>query len=261
MRIGVVGGGTVGHATARCWMEFAEVRVYDEVAERATHQFKEVIESDVVFVCVPEGNVEDVILKAVCERGHDAAKSVNLVVKSTVPIGTTRMLAAKYELTNLVHSPEFLTARTAVEDAANPRVNVVGYAGDRGGRALEGVYHDRWPGVPVWVMSSDESEAVKLFMNSFFAVKVAFFNECRALADKLKLDWESVRETMLADRRIHPLHTQVPGPDGKRGFGGACLPKDLKQLIGVMMEHKDTNVFPHVCKAAHERNIVDRRRR
>ncbi len=236
MRIGVIGNGVVGHATARCFMEFTEVRVYDKIAERRTHSLNEVLECDLVFVCVPEAFIESVAATV------EASKPLtNLVIKSTVPIGTTRHLAERYVLPNLVHSPEFLTARCAVTDAQLPARNIIGspVTPDRlwddapvGSRAiLADLYKRRFPGVPFFVMTSDESEAVKLIQNGFFAVKIAFFNEINTLCEEWNLDWERVRAAILADGRIAHSHTQVPGPDGKYGFGGTCLPKDLKQLI------------------------------
>ncbi len=107
------------------------------------------------------------------------------------------------------------------------------------------------------LMSSDESEMVKLMTNSFFAVKVAFFNECRCLADKLKMRWEDVVKGVLSDGRISHSHTKVPGPDGRFGFGGACLPKDLSMLCQTIT---DNHLSALVMSAAGMRNAgIDRR--
>ena len=112
-------------------------------------------------------------------------------------------------------------------------------------------------------MSSDESEAVKLFQNSFFAVKVAFWNECNQLASKLGLDWQVVMNAILADGRISPSHTNVPGPDGKYGFGGECLPKDLASLASQMI-NEGMHSYPQskdtLCFTALMRNLRDRKR-
>lgn len=258
MKIGIIGNGVVGNATARCFMEHAEVRVFDTVAERRTHSGDEVLDCDIIFVCVPE-NILDHTFVHVRSMEHC---DKNFVIKSTCPIGTTRKLAEKYRLKNLVHSPEFLTARCAVTDAQLPARNIIGCDNWVVGRdsccyELYSLYEKRFPGVPIYKMRSDESEAVKLFQNSFFAVKVAFFNEINELAVKLGLDWSTIRAAMLADGRIAHSHTQVPGPDGKYGFGGTCLPKDLVTLIGEMYE---TKTQFNVCKAALARNETDRER-
>ena len=263
MKIGVIGNGVVGNATARCFMEHAEVRVFDRVAERRTHGLMQTLDSSIVFVCVPEGQLDSVFREMPDRLG-------NFAIKSTCPIGTTRKLAEKYGLKNLVHSPEFLTARCAVTDAQLPARNIIGipnrmnlqpdsdgYERSICGEALDKLYEKRFPGVPIHLMTSDESEAVKLIQNSFFAVKVAFFNEVNELAQRLGLDWEVIRAALLADGRIAHSHTQVPGPDGKYGFGGACLPKDLTQLI-TQMHEAGTNYG--VCTAALDRNEHDRER-
>ena len=104
-------------------------------------------------------------------------------------------------------------------------------------------------------MTSDESEFVKLMQNAFSAIKIAAFNEFRSFADYQKLDWERCLAALLAGGWINPAHTNVPGPDGRRGFGGACLPKDLANLIECMNEEHSP-----MCLAALERNqYIDRK--
>ena len=284
MKIGIIGNGVVGRATARSYLEHVEeVRVHDVLPERRTHGLSEVLDcgldTGLVFVCLPTPAREDgrcdvsflddffAGVNLVRLDGH----KINFVLRSTVPIGTTCRLAETYKLPNLVHSPEFLTARCAVTDAQLPARNIVGipkpraplgslFIGDnRAGQTLNILYHQRFPGVPVHLMSSDESEAVKLFQNSFFAVKIALWNECRAYATKVGLDWEQVMKAILADGRIAHSHTAVPGPDGKFGFGGSCLPKDLANLIHCI-EQAGPSVRAYLLKAARLRNdLLDRR--
>ncbi len=266
MKIGVIGNGVVGSAVVRTWLEHCdEIRVWDDKKERRTHSMVEALACDISFVCLPEGAVEEFCKD--WDSMNFGPNDENVVLKSTVPIGTTRRLREQYQLPNLIHSPEFLTARCAFTDAQCPTRNIIGVPG---GAATLGysapcydllydLYEKRFPGVQILNMTSDESEAVKLMVNSFFAVKVAFFNEIRSLCDKLGLDWETVRAGILSDGRIAHSHTQVPGPDGKYGFGGACLPKDLKMLVELM--EKDGSKFenyPFICNAAYERNKLDR---
>lgn len=242
MTIGIIGNGVVGSATARSYLEHVkEVRCWDVNPRRTTHSFLQVMDSDLIFVCLPtpQGENGRADLSYVWHFFDSAPRDLNYVLRSTVPIGTTRNLAEEYHLANIVHSPEFLTARCSLVDAMIPSRNVIGAVGKSGTEAfslLLGLYMQRFPGSPSFVMSSDESEAVKLFQNAFFAVKVGFWNEMRDLADSFKLDWEMVMRAILADGRIHPSHTNVPGPDGKRGFGGACLPKDLASLVHQMRQ-------------------------
>lgn len=254
--IGVVGGGTVGRATARAWLEHArEVRVYDVLRQRRTHPLPEVLAADVVFICLPEGEVE--WLFEVTSASVPAG--LPLVIRSTVPVGTTWRLARRYGLARLVHSPEFLTARCADVDARVPAQLVVGYPGQaRADHPVVGLYRERFPGVPVREVTSDESETAKLATNAFFAVKVAFFNELHEGCGRLGVDWAAVREVVLGDGRISPYHTRVPGPDGACGFGGACLPKDAAELARCLEEY---GLAPDVTRAALARNGRDRGRR
>lgn len=281
IRIGVIGNGTVGQATARSYLEHvAEVRCFDTVKERCTHGHSnvgmgKVLACDIIFICLPtpqkanslecDTSIVEAFFRDLKGPDHDYTAK-NLVLRSTVPIGTTRRLAEKYRLPNLVHSPEFLTARCATVDAQMPTRNIVGIPRREitgltdGAEALWNLYAARFPGIPILRVTSNESEAVKLFQNGFFAVKVAYWNEVYCLAEKLGLDWETVRNAILADGRIHHSHTQVPGPDGKFGFGGACLPKDLSSLLWQSIECGTVQDTRSLLSAAHFRNLKDRQR-
>jgi UDPglucose 6-dehydrogenase len=262
MKIGIIGGGVVGRATARAFVEHAEVRIYDTVAERRTHTQCDVIACDIVFVCLPTPQLPNSMeadlsaLDAFFSQLLHAERGGYFVLKSTVPIGTTTRLRRDHELPNLVHSPEFLTERCALVDACMPARNIVGGPPCAGLAIVADLYKKRFPGIPVHVMRSAESEAVKLIVNSFFAVKVAFFNEAHRMVQALDLDWERVLNGVLSDGRIAQAHTKVPGPDGKYGFGGACLPKDLADFIEVTEKAGESAA---VCRAAYHRNTEDRK--
>lgn len=273
MKLGIVGGGVVGQALASAWTGHVEqVRVHDVRPERATHPESEVMACDAVFICLPTPQQPGGSLAAdltAVDRFFDkhSGSTARMVLRSTVPIGTTKRLAKQHGLINLLHSPEFLTARTAAQDAANPTRNVIGFTRPsvncQSGDPFEWDDHwftemcrKRWPAVPIFKLWSDESEAVKLFQNSFSAVKIALLNEFRQLCLAKEMDWQDVREALLAGGWINPMHTDVPGPDGKPGFGGSCLPKDLASLISCNWE---VRLDPAVCRAALIRNVKDRK--
>lgn len=259
MKIGVIGGGIVGRATARAWQEHCrEVRLYDRIRVHGTHDLITILESDLIFVCVPEDVVDDVFSDHALPIRF---RSANFVLKSTVPVGTTRRLAKQHGLTNLVHSPEFLTERCAIWDAQNPASVIIG--SPKGAATLSDdnkcydMYFDacqeRFPGINIFNLSSDESELVKLAVNAFAATKVAFFNEMWSLSDALGLNWERVVEGILSDGRIGNAWTMVPGPDGKLGFGGRCLPKDLRTTINCFNEARlDCSVLDAVQEHSNE---------
>lgn len=260
MRIGIIGGGVVGHATGEAFKGVAEVRVYDIDSSRATHPcLSQALEgADLVFVCLPtpkqrEGfgcdvSILDSFFHAV-SLADDGWRNLNWVLRSTVPIGYTASVAERFEIPHIVHSPEFLTARTAVLDACNPTRMIIGCPRRPHGRcsgALRTLYRSVFPETPIFMLTSDESELVKLAQNTFSAVKIAFFNELRDLSDSHQLDWDKVLEALLAGGWINPMHTQVPGPDGQRGFGGSCLPKDLENFIDCC----DKKKIPRLMAAA-----------
>lgn len=259
MKIGIVGGGTVGHATARMMMEHAEVRVYDVIPERATHSLADTLDTSICFICLPTPQKTDSLecdLTAV-ERffGEQCGSRANFVLRSTVPVGTTARLWQVYDLPNLCHSPEFLTARCAVTDAQIPARNIIGGAigpvASSCEEMLAELYRKRFPGVPVLRMTSDESELVKLALNGFFATKIAYWNEVYTLAEHFRLNWERVMEGVLSDGRVAHSHTKVPGPDGKFGYGGECLVKDLADLISCLEKAGLPNPL---TTAAYQRN-------
>lgn len=280
MKLGVIGGGVVGQATARTYLEHVEeVQVYDVVKERSTvgDNLARVMElSDIIFLCLPEAAINP-FFQSLPPGAMEDVRGKNLVLKSTVPIGTTRRLHREYGLDNLVHSPEFLTTRCAFTDAQVPSRNIIGYPGwnfkggcepkdyleefkqpyEQGLVSLTTLYMQRWPHVPIHFLKSDESEAAKLILNGYFAVKVSYFNEVNLMCRKMDLDWNRVLQGVITDGRVGGSHTKVPGPDGNYGFGGTCLPKDLLQLIHNIEE---SGAAAPVCRAVHERNKLDRGR-
>lgn len=273
MKIGVIGRGVVGSATGKAFEPHVdEVRYYDKDESRSTHALEDIVECDLTFICVPTPQKSNslecdltVVYSVASLFNHNYAKlrESNLVLRSTVPVGTTRMLREKYGLTNLVHSPEFLTARTAEEDARNPTRLVIGdptnvvSLGLIGGTMcsfhLYHLYQKIWTNVKIHIMTSDESEFVKLMQNSFSAIKIAAFNEFRSFSDAKELDWERCMAALLAGGWINPMHTQVPGPDGLKGFGGTCLPKDLANLID---QYVNAGLKGRVMFSAYERNLL-----
>ena len=266
--IGVVGNGFVGNAIAQAFQEptlqktnTASVRIYDTNAAKGTHSLEDTVRSDFVFVCLPTpmtsadgGDCDTSILENFFDnlpvnttKGQSPTKSHGMaygkksqaffeddvtifVIKSTVPVGTTQRLCEKYPNLHIVHSPEFLTAASAVDDFLYADRHVVG-GNKHLAHAVSDLYSSFFPHTPVISMSSNESEAVKYFANTFLAMKVTFFNQMKELCDSVEANWENVHEGVITDTRIGESHTQVPGPDGQCGFGGTCFPKDLNALI------------------------------
>jgi UDPglucose 6-dehydrogenase len=109
-----------------------------------------------------------------------------------------------------------------------------------------------FPDIPVYTMTSCESEMVKYTANCFLATKVGFFNMIFMLGEKLGLDYNRVLTGVLSDPRVGNSHTSVPGPDGDFGFGGTCFPKDVNAMIKSLQDH---GVSPSILESVWKDNM------
>lgn len=259
--LGVIGGGVLGRAVARGFLEhIPEVKVFDNIKERATHTVEEAATCDVVMICLPTpAKPNGVCDTTAIDDFLDDAKRNKwwtqercYVIRSTVPVGYTMQrwdiaqqpIDDDEEIVPLLHSPESLTARCALTDFQIPARNIIGMPYKKAcesdlqneswlnaaASTLQHLYQTRFPGVQCLIMSSNESELVKLACNAFFATKVTFFNAIHQTANQHGCDWNTIRAGILSDGRIAHAHTQVPGPSGELGYGGACLSKDTASL-------------------------------
>lgn len=240
MRIGIIGNGFVGNAIYQNFKDKVETSVYDVKEQKSLNPFEQVVNSDIVFVCLPTPMKEngecdlsfiDSFFKSVDPKFADPL----FVIKSTVPIGTTERLSRLRDDLRIVHNPEFLTAVNAVEDFKNPDRNIIG-GSQKNCLQLKQFYDLYFEYVPVQIVKSNESETIKYFCNSFLAAKVALFNNLYQICEELGMNYDSVKAGVISDNRIGPSHTKVPGPDGQMGFGGYCFPKDINALINTLKE-------------------------
>ena len=265
--IGIVGNGFVGESIAFGFSPTNEIKIYDKSPKRSLNSIEEVVvECDYIFVCVPtpmnqDGSqnlsmIEDVMSRINLEKKrYTNAKDGVIIIKSTVLPGTTKHLQEKYLNLNIVFNPEFLTERTAKLDFLTQARIILGGHRKNTDNVAE-LYKSRFKHHNIMHMDASTAEFVKYFNNVFFSVKISFMNEMKLLSDEIGIDWEKAVAGFAADNRVVDSHLDVPGPDGKLGFGGSCFPKDLNALVSIAEEN---NIDMKVVKAAWKTNLEVRK--
>tara|TARA_Y100001935_G_scaffold167615_1_gene138077 strand:+ start:9337 stop:10200 length:864 start_codon:yes stop_codon:yes gene_type:complete len=236
LKLGIVGHGFVGKATDWGFNKRVDKFIVDPLLDTNIKDLKE-FDPKIVFVCVPtpmndDGSQDSSIIEKVIKELTSYCPNAIKVVKSTV---LPSLLDELKEIdSKIVYNPEFLREKHANTDFVNSEMIIFG--GDRNiSTQVSNAYlrHSRCKTKEHIFTDLKTASFIKYSINTFLASKVIFFNELYSIYKKLDVrdDWESFVNIISKDSRIGDSHMNVPGHDGKKGFGGACFPKDSLAFI------------------------------
>ena len=262
MNIGLIGNGFVGNAILENLKKSFRFVIYDKNLSRSNvGNIREVCHSaKIIFVALPTPMKKDgtcdlsIVYNTMVQISHWYDNNI-IILKSTVLPGTCDQIKLSHPNLRLVFSPEFLTEANHVEDFK--KCNRIIMGGDpidvvECFKMLSQVFPDK-AYLPTDLRTA---EMVKYYINNFLAVKVSFANEMKQICDSIDVDYNSVKELALFDKRIGRSHLMVPGPDGSSGFGGTCFPKDINAMISFA---KQNNIDSTILEAAWKKNLIVRK--
>jgi len=265
MKIGMVGMGFVGGTTAMVLGTAHEILSYDKYKEPYTTSEcieKLVKHSEVVFICVPTpmklsgeidyGPMHDsfrLMTSTASKVGRDP-KDLLVTVRSTAVSGTTDSFAKKYDFP-IAFNPEFLREKRALEDMLATGRIVLGVADEQSEMRLRAVYKPVFPNAEIIVTDRKTAEMVKYAANATLAAQIMIANDLYKICEVLGINYSEMIKIVQKDERIG-RNMKVPGHDGKLGFGGKCLPKDLSSLIRLAEEHY---VEPNLLREVRRSNL------
>lgn len=230
--MGVIGAGFVGGALIRAFSQYTDIKVYD--TGKDIGKFEDVLGQDIIFICLPSPMKQSgecdcsLVYNTLVLIDQALVEPKTVIIKSTLPPRFFEQTQDKLKLLSIGYMPEFLTERTADIDFINSSRFILGTESGaiQDHEAVYDLFKGRFPRTRFVTMTWEEASLVKYGTNTFFTVKLSFFNELYRLAEQLEADPTEVIEEILQDGRIGRSHFQVPGHDKDHGWGGHCFPKD-----------------------------------
>lgn len=253
MKIAIVGLGCVGQAMMDSLLKKKiklnhNLFVYDKY--KNIGNIKNCIDTNIIFLCLPTQYSKKLqqynklsIYNTCSYLSRNNYKGL-VVIKSTVEPETCDDISLKYKNLNIVHNPEFLSEKTAFKDFHNQKYVIVGKTkiiNSQKLKCIQNFYKTLYPKAKILICLAIESESMKIFCNSFYSVKIQFFTELYLLCKKNKCNFNNVVSLMLVNNWINPMHTKVPGHDGKISYGGSCFPKDTNALNSYFKKYNSPN--------------------
>lgn len=203
------------------------------------------------FICVPtpmgeNGVIDANIVEDVMEYLNENVSGLKILKSTVIP----DIIAKFANDEKFVYNPEFLTERNANDDFINGIMHIFGCSNEDVANEMQVLYHNYSNcniAMPMHVMTPIEASLVKYGINSFLATKVAWFNQFYDLVNQYGSDYDHIINAIGCDSRVSASHTKVPGPDGQRGFSGACFPKDTAAIYSAA---KKNNIELSILKEA-----------
>jgi len=258
--VGIIGQGFVGGSINEFFKEKITTFTFDLNGNCNCDSLDDVVnKSDIVFVCLPtpmfqDGSCDLSIVKSTIKKIKEINSDQIIVIKSTVVPGTVQSLIDVYD-ENIIFNPEFLTEANAVDDFRNQDRIIIGGYGLAQSKCVE-FFAKFFPKSKIITSTPTEAELVKYVTNTFLTTKVAYANEIYDICKHLNIDYDNLIKLATLDERLGLSHWSVPGPDGRRGFGGSCFPKDINALLHFA---KVNNLLTPVLESVWQRNInIDR---
>jgi len=243
MKIGFIGQGWIGKNYADTFEERGYQTVRYSLEEPYVNNKEQLKDCEIIFVAVPtptepnKGFIDDILINAIQSNTYPEQ---TVVIKSTIQVGTTNKLQKIFKDRYIMHSPEFLTERTAKYDAMNPSRNIIGYTAKSFSKA--GEVMRILPAAPYEKLCPcEEAEFVKYMGNCWFYAKVLMMNIFHDIAIEYNLDMGLMKEMLGADKRVGKTHLDVLHKSG-RGAGGHCFIKDFAALRSMYETSKGDNM-------------------
>ena len=240
MKIGIIGFGVIGKALKHVLEIKFPIIVYDKYQNEYSDIAPIAKDAEVIFLAVPtpmksSGEIDLEYVEDALKTISDAVDKENkipllVVIRSTITPGTTENLQKKYKNLKLVFNPEFLTEKNFLNDMRNTDRIVIGSFDSESARKVEEVYREIFPEAKYIITTPTTAETIKYASNVTLASQITIANEIYQICQKLNIDYNVVKDTILLDKRIGS-NINVPGSDGDLGFGGKCFPKDINALI------------------------------